>query len=75
MRLYCYLSGGCHFEKIHEEWLPPDKQHQFTRLYRIEECPWCHDTRAIITSPEIADIRMTLPRRWLDNGRPQEETS
>ena len=24
--------------------------------------------RWVITSPEIQDTRMTLPRRWLDNG-------
>ena len=74
MRPLCIVSGGCRFQKIHEEWLAPDKEHHYTRLYRIDECPWCHDTRATITSPEPDEARTTLPRRHLDNQRPQEAT-
>ena len=72
MRPLCLISGGCNFGKgkrVLEELLPPDKDHKFTRLYRIEECPWCGDVRAVITSPEPEETRMTLPRRYLDNGR------
>ena len=69
MRILCLISGGCHFQTLREEWLPPDKHYQYSRLYRVDECPWCHDTRATITSPEPDETRTTLPRRFLDNGR------
>ena len=72
MRVKCYLSGGCKWPTIHAEWLAPDKVHPFTRLLEFQQCPWCNDTRAVLTSPEISDTRMTLPRRWLDNGVVQE---
>lgn len=68
MRARCFIQGGCKWETINAEWLPSDKAHPFTRFLEFHRCPYCNDTRAVITSPEIQDTRMTLPRRWLDNG-------
>jgi hypothetical protein len=73
MRAMCYLSGGCNFLTIREEWLPADKTHQTVRLLRFGECPHCHDTVSTITSPEPGETRNTMPARWTDNGVVQDE--
>lgn len=58
---------------IHHELLKPDAQHQYTRLYRIYECPHCRKTRATITSPEPEETRFSEPAYWMVNQIPEPE--
>jgi hypothetical protein len=62
MRIICIVNGGCRWNLLREEWLRPDADHATVRLLRFEECQYCRDTRATLTSPEMEETRLSKPR-------------
>ena len=74
MRLACLLRGHA-FYVIREDWLPPTKVYENTRLLQFCRCSWCKETRATITSPTDYESMFSHPdyrNRAMD---PEPETT
>jgi len=65
VRVACFISGGCRWITLREEWLCPDRDHQFLRLVWFAECKYCSDTRATLTSPRESESLFSIPHRYM----------
>jgi len=61
LRLICWVSGGCKWRVIKEEWVEPTKDRPFSQLVRHHECVMCLDTKATLTSPRSSESLFCVP--------------
>ena len=64
MRITCYISGGCRWLLLKEEWIDPTKTRPYSQLVRFHECKYCGDTKATLTSPDSLESRFSIPDRF-----------
>lgn len=64
MRLLCFASGGCRWNVIKEDWIPPTKDRSYPLLVRYHECAYCKDTKATLTSPKVAESHFCIPDKF-----------
>jgi len=64
MRLACWLTGGCQWVVLKEEWIDKTQERPYSQLVRFYECRCCKDTKATLTSPDDGESLFSVPNEF-----------